>query len=229
MNKFEQEQNKIRKKIWSYIPGKGTVIDVGIGENATSAKTFVDKGAYVIAVDNNIDALQKHTDINATLVCCDVAAMPFKSLTADVTLFYYMLHEVNPEFHVYILSQTADISFSAAIVEPGLGDTPGQKYYQHLWQNAMESVGKFEHYQPLEYWEGLVKTAGFTEVVSQRIPHHTYVPLEVKEDMVNFTIEWFKDEGVPDTYIEEASNLMDYFPEDMILPDTQVIVGKSNK
>jgi hypothetical protein len=227
MNQFEQEQNEIREKIWSYIPGDGTAIDVGVGENARSAKTFVDKGAYVIAVDNNIDRLQKHADINAALVCCDVAAMPFKSLAADVTLFYYMLHEVNPEFHAYILSQTADISSSVTIVEPGLGTTPGQKYYQQLWQKAMEAVSKFEHYQPVEYWEELVKTAGFTEVLSRRIPHHAYVPIEVREDMVNFTMEWFKDEGVPDTYIEKASNLMDYFPQDMTLPDTQVVVGKS--
>lgn len=229
MNQFKKEQKKIKKDIWSLIPDQGVILDVGVGKDATSAKTLAGKGAYVIAADNNFKALQKNAKINAALVCCNAAAMPFKPLTADVTLFYYTLHEINFHVHAHILSQINSISSAVVIVEPGPGTSPGQKYYQKLWQTAMEAIGKFEHYHPLEYWEKLVKSAGFTEVISKKFCHSHYMPIEVKKNLVNTTIEWFKEEGVSNTYIEKAQNLLDGLPQEMTLPDTLIVIGKLDK
>ncbi|MBU7016737.1 MAG: methyltransferase domain-containing protein [Theionarchaea archaeon] len=227
MNRFEQEQETIRNIIWSLINAENLLIcDVGVGENARSTKTLIEKGAHVVAVDISSKALKKLKDIDAALVCCNIVEMPFKSEILDVIFFYYTLHEINPSLHDVIVSQAALTSSQVIIVEPAPGDTPGYKRYEELWREAMHAVKKFEDYQSPSYWEKLLQTHGFTITLSERIEHSQQVPLETREELIKFTSGWFKEEGVPDKYISRAQNLIKYAGEDMKLSDITIIMGE---
>jgi ubiquinone/menaquinone biosynthesis C-methylase UbiE len=227
MNEFEQEQEKIRNEIWSLMNVENSlIIDVGVGENAKSTKTLIEKGAQVIAVDTSLKALEKHKDMDATLVCCNIVDMPFKTGIFDVIFFFFTLHEINPSLHDAIISQAALTSSQVVIVEPAPGNTPGYQRYEELWSEAMHAVGKYEDYQSQSYWEGLLQTHGFDLTLSMKIEQTLEVPFETREEMTRFTLGWFKEEGVPEKYIDKVENLLKYAEEDMKLSDITIVMGE---
>lgn len=223
---FEKEQEKIRTQIWSLIPVEDAVVlDVGVGLHAASTKTLIDKGATVIAVDSDLKALITHKELDALFVCCNIKDMPFKANTVDVVVFYFTLHEIDPLFHNSIISGIARMSSQVIIVEPTPGTTPGYQRYEKVWRQSMHAVDKFEDYQPAEYWETLVKTCGFNQVMSQTVTNKEKVPFDVLKDMVSSTVEWLKKDSVPEKYIKKAKDLLEYAGEEMKLSDVAVIMG----
>lgn len=226
---FEEEQKRIRKEIWSLIHVKDCiVIDVGVGESAGSTKTLIDKGASVIAIDNDTECLENHKDLDAAFVCCDIQKMPFKSGAADAVVFNFTLHEINPLFHRDILSEMAYIASRIIIVEPAPGTTPGYSRFEELWRESMHAVGEFEDYKPCSYWKELVQASGFNVSISKTMEHTEEVPLETRKEMVQFTTEWMKEKDVPEKYIDEAKTLLESAKEkEMRLSDIIVIIGES--
>jgi uncharacterized UPF0146 family protein len=229
MNKFEDEQKRIEEKIWSLITVKNAVvIDVGIGENARSTQALIERGASVIAVDTNVEALLNHATLDAVFVCCDMVNPPFKPGTADVAVFNFTLHEINPLYHSTILSGAARVASQVMIVEPNPGTTPGYQEFENVWRESMHAVGKFEDYKPLSYWETLLKTSEFRILLSERIEHKEDVPPQKRKNMVQFTIEWLKEEHVPEEYMRKARNLLKYIAHvEMKLSDITVVIGES--
>lgn len=222
---FEKEQEKVKTQIWSLIPVEhAVVLDVGVGLHAGSTKTLIDKGAAVIAVDSDFNALVMHKELDALFVCCNIEDMPFKSNTIDVTVLYFTLHEIDPVLHTSIVAQIARISSQIIIVEPTPGTTPSYQRYETVWRQSMHAVGKFEDYQPVEYWETLVKN-GFNQVTSALLVHREEVPFEVLKDMVSFTVEWLEKEDAPEEYIEKTKNLLKYAGEEMRVSDVAVVKG----
>jgi len=228
-SKFEEEHDRIRKEIWSLINVENrVVIDVGVGLDATSTKTLIDKGASVITVDTDIEALGKHKGIDTAFVCCDIRDIPFKPGIADAVLFNFTLHEIDPLFHDDILSEMASIASQVIIIEPSPGTTEGYKRFETLWRESMHAVGKFEDYQPVQYWETLVQANGFNLVLSRTIEHREDVPPEAIEDMIHFTTDWLEEENVPEKYMNEAKNLREYAKKvEMKLSDITVVIGQS--
>ena len=225
---FEEEQIQIRKEIWSLIRVKKLlVIDVGVGVDATSTQMLIEKGAAVIAIDTDIEALMKHREIAASFVCCDVRYPPFKRNAADCVTFLYTLHEINPAFHRTMISELAPMSLKIVIVEPSPGNTPGYQCFENLWRESMHAVGYFEDYEPLSYWKHLVRTNGFEIELARKIEHTVHVPPEKIKSMVDFTVEWFKREDVPQAYLERAQTLETIKEEEIKLSDITIVIGKS--
>ncbi len=223
---FEKEQETVKTRIWSLVPVKDAVVlDVGVGLHATSTRTLIDKGATVVAVDSDFNALKTHKGIDALFVCCNIKDMPFKPGVVDAVVFYFTLHEIDPLLHKNIMAQTAHISSQVIIVEPTPGATPGYQRYEAVWRQSMHAVGKFEDYQPVEYWETLMKTNGF-QVTSEIVVHKEEVPFDVLKDMVSFTVEWLEKESVPEEYIEKAKDLLEHTGEEMKLSDIAVVIGR---
>jgi hypothetical protein len=224
---YEKEQKEIEQKIWSLFDVEGNlVVDVGVGKSAMSARTLITKGATVVAADSSMAALQPQKDAGALLVCCDIREIPFKKHAVDLIMFYFTLHEIDPHFHRAILSQTALTASQVAIVEPTPGTTPGYEKLERLWRESMHAVGKFEDYHPVEYWDALIRAAGFNVVLSETVGHKERVPPEKMDDIVDFTVEWFEEEHVPEPYIHKAKTLLDA-KEEMKLSDIAVVVGQS--
>lgn len=229
LSPYEMEQKEIEEKIWSFLDVEDlTVIDFGVGQYAESTQKLVDMGATVIGVDNDADALTKYKDLSAHLIQCDIRNLPFRPHTADAAVFHFILHEIDPALHEDIISEVASIVGQVMIVEPTPGTSPAYKRYGELWRDAMHAVGKFEDYRPPSYWETLIQTNLFNVVLSQTIEHKENIPLEIIERIVHFTLENWKEEGVPPQYNDRMKNFLEYAKEEgMKWSDVAVIIGES--
>jgi len=113
---YEIELTRVEKEIWSSLDVKGlTVIDLGV-ENST--RKLVELGARVIGVDSDFKRLRGYKDLDVELVNCDVANLPFGRKIADLSVFYFTLHEIDPRKHEDVLSVVYEISSKVMIVEP---------------------------------------------------------------------------------------------------------------
>lgn len=226
---YERERKRLQKEIWSsFSVEKKAVIDLGIGEDAISTKTLIEKGAHVVTVDNNRESLLAHKGLNATFVQCDIKDIPFKPRTFDTAVFYFTLHEIDPAFHKHIISDMASVASQIVIVEPVPGGSALCQQFQQLWREAMHAVDNFEDYNPCEYWKALLETNGFTLVVSTTLEYKEEVPLEVIEDAAATSLEIFKEKGVPEKYGDEMRNLLECArKEGMKWSDIAVVIGKS--
>jgi len=91
---YEIELMRVEKEIWSLLDVKRlTVIDFGVGN---SIRKLVELGARVIGVDSDFKRLREHKDLDIELVNCDVANLPFGRKIADLSVFYFTLHEIDP-------------------------------------------------------------------------------------------------------------------------------------
>lgn len=229
VSSYEEEQKRRQEKIWSLIHVEdAVVIDCGIGKNAVSTKALIGKNARVITVDKDREALINHKDLPIQLVQCDITDVPFKPDAADAALFYFTLHEIDPAFHGKIISEMGRIVSRTIIVEPSPGGNAVYQRFEKLWREAMHAVGKFEDYQVRSYWEELLQTNGFKIVVSKSIIHKMDVPPEKIEELREFTVKIFKEEGVPEKYIDEMESFLRYAQKvGMKFSDISVVIGKS--
>jgi hypothetical protein len=231
MNKttYEQEKKRISEEIWSLISPENTiVIDFGVGENANSTQKLIEKGAHVIAVDRDIEALQKHKNVNALFVQCNFENMPFKPGSADAAVFCYTLHEINPSLHELIISRAASIATTVVIVEPLPGISGPRRDLEELWREAMHAVGKFEDYKPSTYWETLIKTCGFTELAARVFEKTQNIPPDVVKDIVRMSLEWWEKDGVPEELSYRMKDFLKYTHKEGLRElDTVVITGKT--
>ena len=225
---YEQERKRVREEIWSLISlENATVIDFGVGENATSTQKLIEKGAHVIVVDRDFEALQKHRNVNALFVQCNFEDMPFRPGSADVAVFCYTLHEVNPSLHESIITQAASIAATVIIVEPLPGTSGPRQDLEDLWREAMHAVGKFEDYKPRAYWETLIETGGFTKIVSEVFERNETIPPDVVKDIVHMSLEWWEKDGVPEEFCHKIKDFLKYTDEEGLRElDIAVIIGK---
>ncbi|KYK31755.1 MAG: hypothetical protein AYK19_16440 [Theionarchaea archaeon DG-70-1] len=226
---YEKEQERREEEIWSLIQVEhAVVIDCGIGKNAVSTRALIDKGDRVITIDKDREALFNHKDLPIQLVQCDITDMPFKPDAADAALFYFTLHEIDPVSHGKIISEIGRIVSRIIIVEPSPGGNAAYQRFEELWREAMHAVGKFEDYQVRSYWEKLLQINGFKIVVSKSISHEMDIPPEKIEELRELTVKTFKEEGVPEKYIDEMNVFLRYAQKvGMKFYDISVVIGKS--
>jgi hypothetical protein len=229
LSNYEIEQNEIEKRIWSLINWKNSVvIDFGIGKDAASAKRSINAGAKVIVVDNDIEKLVRHKELDAILMRCDIRDHPFKNKIADIAVFYFTLHEIDPLLHDKIISKVAQITSKILIVEPTPGGSLAYRRYMEVWHDAMHSIGKFEDLQMSSYWEKLIQKNGFEILISKKITHRENVPAKIIENMIHSTIKNWDEENVQERYIHELRNFLDYAKEKGLKwSDLTVIIGES--
>jgi ubiquinone/menaquinone biosynthesis C-methylase UbiE len=164
-NYFEyvKEQERAEKEIWSSINVKElTVVDFGVGE---STKKLIDLGAKVIAVDRDLEKLKKYDNLDISLIKCDITNFPFDNRIAELAVFYFTLHKIDPLIHKEVISTTYKISPRIMVVEPSPKGCLAYQRYAELWHNAMHSIDRFEDYQPISYWKKLIESCGFEIIV----------------------------------------------------------------
>ena len=143
------------KEVWSLINVKGLkVIDFGIGD---STKKLVDLGAKVIALDKDVEKLKGYMKQHLQLILCDIANPPFKAATADLAVFHFTLHEIDPSLHEKVITSACRIASRIMVVEPSPNGCASYQRYARVWRDAMHSIGRFEDYKSPSYWEILVK------------------------------------------------------------------------
>jgi len=211
--------------VWSFIDVRGlTVVDFGVGE---STYRLIDLGADVIVVDIDAEKLRRHVDLGADLIRCDITDLPFDRRVADLAVFYFTLHEIDPVKHREIVSTARRIASKILVVEPSPEGCRAYRRYAELWREAMHSIGRFEEYKPASYWTGLVEGCGFKITVLKKIKQNKALsPSELKEIVDHAIKEWVK-LSVEDKYIDGMRSFLSYAKKNgMKWSDLTVIIGE---
>jgi len=229
-NYFEyvKEQERVEKEIWSSINVKDlTVADFGVGE---STKKLIDLGAKVIAVDRDSQKLKKYDNLSISLIKCDITNFPFDNRTANLVVFYFTLHEINPLIHKEVISTTYKISPKIMVVEPSPKGCPAYQRYAELWRRTMHSIGRFEDYQPISYWKKLIESCGFEIVVLKKVKQKTDIPPNVLEEIVQHTIKEWKKLSVKSEYVHKMNEFLEYAKKNgMSWSGLIVMIGESSR
>lgn len=227
-NISDYESEKNREEIWSSVNVKGlTVIDFGVGE---STEKLIDLRAKVIAVDRDIEKLKKYNNLGIQLINCDITNFPSDNKFADLAVFYFTLHEIDPLIQKEVISATYRISSKIMVVEPSPNGCLAYQRYAGLWRSAMHSIGRFEDYQPISYWKKLIESCGFEIVVLKKIKQNTDIPPNVLEEIAQSTIEEWRKLSVESKYINEIYEFLEYVKKNgMRWSDLIVMIGASQK
>ncbi len=221
---YKKDQKRIEDEIWSLVNVRDSiVVDFGIGR---STEKLVSLGARVVAVDNDLRKIRKYSDLDIPLILCDITNFPLRNGLADLSVFYFTLHEVNPAMHEKVVSAAREISSKIMLVEPLPNGCPAYLRYAKLWREAMRSIGKFEDYKPGSYWERLIMKCGFKIIVSKIIKSNVNIPIHILEEIVHDTIEKWKELSVKNKYINRMKIFLEYAEKNgMRWSDLIVIVG----
>lgn len=203
---YKSERERVWKEILSDLEVDGSkVIDVGIGE---STEKLAEAGAQVIGIDSEIEKL-KECEVDVPLVKCNIVNFPFEKRIADLTLFNFTLHEINPHQHSEAIRMASLISPRLAVIEPSPEGGPLYQRYKKLQQEIMESIGKYEEYRPLSYWKDLVRKEGFEITTAKTIKPQTVIPPSILEDIKQDTIETLKEKGVKKEYTQDMKEILE--------------------
>ncbi len=196
------------RDVWSILDFKGLkVVDFGAGE---STRRLLQMGANVIAVDRDLERLKEFADAGVPVVACDFVDFPFRCRFADLALFHFTLHEVDPSRHRDVVAMARQIAPRILIIEPSPEGCPAFRRFSELWREAMESVGQFEEYRPLEYWRGLVESCGLEVELAERVSQDSPVPREEVERLARETVDLWRRLGVSERIVKEMLEFPDY-------------------
>ena len=196
---YEKDFKRVMEEVWSTINFRDLlVIDVGVGY---STRKLVELRARAVEVDIYFKPLMKLNDLKIPLMKCNFIEFPFKNRVADLVLFFFTLHEVDPQLHGKFIQTARQMAPKIMIVEPSPHGCPEYLVYARIWRKAMHSIGKFEDYQPLTYWTKLVEENGFKIQVVKEIPWNTTIPKQVLDKMIQSIVEEWAELSVSPKYI----------------------------
>lgn len=205
------------------------VLDIGVGSKAYSAKMMLDKKLKVVGVDIDFDCKVQSDELGFPICICDACSLPFKDDSYDFSLAFFSMHEIDPKKHKDVLSETKRISNAVVIIEPLPSTDKTGKIYGKIWQMAMDSVGKFEVYQPLGYWVSLVSGLKPKKISQFQLKMAKRVTNTNADDFCKQSIEHFKKIGVNNGFIGELYELAEKIKiNGMEHSDVIIIIGTFN-
>ncbi len=220
---YFKDAERVQEEIWMNINVRGKVVlDIGIGE---STQKLTELGAKVVGVDTNLQKITNYKKLGIPIFVCDFLNFPFQKQVADLVVFYFTLHEINPKFHIKALTIARKIAPMVIVVEPVPWGCIAYEEFAQLWKDAMHSVGKFEDYMPPEYWKEVIQKAGFKITLEKTVKWRTYVPPTVLRNIVETTIEEWRKMGVKEYYIKKLEKFTKENPR-VKWSDIIVLVGK---
>ncbi len=188
LESYLDDVERVQKEIWSCIDARGLVIDVGIGE---STERLAKLGIDVISIDRDAEKAQRYLELNSMpnvhIVVCDFLNPPFRRGIANLVLFYFTLHEVDPKLHAKAISIAKSLGSTIAIVEPSPRGCPLYEAYARIWREAMHSINRFEDYRPLEYWVKLLEESNLEVEHISTIEWRTRIPYTVFRNVIKQT------------------------------------------
>jgi ubiquinone/menaquinone biosynthesis C-methylase UbiE len=214
--------------VWASLNLEGMrVIDFGVGE---STKKLVRFGANVTVVDRDAGKLKKYDDLGIPSLNCDMTSFRFDDVVADVTVFCFTLHEIDPRMHRSVISTARRISPRIIVVEPSPDGCPAYRRFARLWHEAMHSIGRFEVYQPISYWKSLIQSCGFRVTTSKKIKQKSLLPSEILDETVQNTIRDWRMQSVPTRFAGLMNEFRKYAMKNgMTWSDLIFLVGESKE
>ncbi|MCD6510353.1 MAG: class I SAM-dependent methyltransferase [Thermoprotei archaeon] len=208
LRSFHHDVNRVQGEIWSMLDVHDKiVVDIGIGD---STMRLADLGAVVIGIDREVEvanSLARRRKV--AVIVSDLLFHSFRKRIADLVVFCFTLHEINPSLHVNVLSVAREIAPLVMIVEPSLHGCRTYEEYADIWRKAMHSIGKFEDYKPVEYWMRVLERSGFEILKAKKVEWRVDIPYRVFENLIEDTIVKWKELNVEMKYITELEGLLE--------------------
>ena len=203
------DHNEILSLIWKELdvkPGQ-KALDVGIGTKALSASGMLDQKLEVVGIDTNPDCLAHSDRLGIPVHICDASHMSFDDGYFDISIAFFTLHEVDPKKHSGVISEMKRVSNITALVEPLPNTGEIGMRYDKIWQDAMESVDRFEIYRSLDYWTNLVSELNPKKLSVSRLRLAKKINTTNAESFCNQSIEHFKKIGIDMGYRDKMKKL----------------------
>ncbi|RLG74762.1 MAG: hypothetical protein DRO23_05750 [Thermoprotei archaeon] len=210
---YFKDFERVQKEILSLIPSNIKIIlDVGVGDSTKNLRKLADAN-LIVGIDTDQGNLKKFrhqhgNDARLALINADASLLPLRSSPIGVALLYFVLHEVNPQKHVVMLSALKEVTQCLIVVEPSPYGCKLYEKFAKIWREAMRSIGRFEEYQPLEYWVKVLKLAGLKIRSAKRVPWQYPVPFKVLETIIRSTIQEWESLGIDYQYIDMMLNFL---------------------
>jgi ubiquinone/menaquinone biosynthesis C-methylase UbiE len=182
-------------------------LDIGVGIKALSAKQMIEQKLKVVGIDIDPDCQVHGDELGFPVHICDACSLPFEDDSYDFSLAFFSLHEIDPKKHLDVLSEMKRVSKKVVIIEPLPNTDEVGKIYDNIWQEAMGSVGKFEIYQPMDYWVSLMSRLGHAKISQFQLKLTKKVTKANAENFCEQSIEHFKRLGVNNRYTLKIKDL----------------------
>jgi ubiquinone/menaquinone biosynthesis C-methylase UbiE len=204
-------------------------LDIGVGIKGFSAKQMLDQKLKVVGIDIDPNCQTLSDELGFPIHICDASLLPFEEDSFDFSLAFFSMHEIDPKKHFDVFSEMKRVSKKVAIIEPLPSTDELSRIYDRIWQEAMESVGKFEIHQPIDYWINLMLALSPKKIAKFQLRFIKKVTKVNVENFCNQSKEHFKRIGVNNRHILEIMDLAEKIAVyGMEQSDAVVIVGSFN-
>ena len=145
---------------------------------------------------------------------------------ADLIVFYFTLHEVDPARHVRALTVAWRVADEVLIVEASPEGCSAYRIYAELWKEAMHSIGRFEDYRDAGYWVSILQSSGFEVLTVKRVEWVVEVPPNILREVVDRGKMLWRREGVSEEHVRRLDVFLEYaLRNGMKWSDINVIYG----
>ncbi|MCK4665622.1 class I SAM-dependent methyltransferase [Candidatus Dependentiae bacterium] len=230
MGKYKEEKNAVEKQIWDLaeIHSCLNVLDIGIGNNPNSIIKLIELGANVTAIDIELKKVEQNKHLDARLIHADVTKLPFQGKEFDLSVLFFILHEISDKDHSKVIEELFRVSDKVMLVEPV--PDGGELYleYYSIFQGVMDSIGKIEKYRALSYWTKLFNKPNIKLQHSETFKFEDKLIDTEAEEYFNDLIEYIKILNVPEKYISDFKKLKsEVVKNGMTFSDINVIIAET--
>ncbi len=211
MIKRVSEYDEIFPIIWRELDVSAgqRALDIGVGSKASSSSKMLEKKLGVVGVDIDPECRAQSEELGFPICICDACSLPFQDESFDFSIAFFTLHEIAPDKHKDVVSEMKRVARKVAIIEPLPNTHEIGKIYDQIWQKAMDSVGKFEIYQPINYWVSLLSTLNPRRISKYQIEFSKMVGKANAENFCEQSIEHFKKLGINRKFTNEIKELIE--------------------
>jgi len=107
-----------------------------------------------------------------------------------------------------MLSALKEVTQCLIVVEPSPHGCQLYEKFAKIWREAMRSIGRFEEYQPLEYWVKVLELAGLKICSTKNVSWQHPVPFKVLETIIRSSIQEWRSLGVDYQHINVMLNFL---------------------
>jgi len=136
---YRENERRVKEEVWSVTNVlRKVVLDVGIGESTAVLKHL---GAKVVGVECDIDKVSEYGYLGVPVIVCDFLNFPFDVKIADLVVFHFTLHGIDPAQHMRALTVARRVADEVLVIEASPEGCSAYRMYAELWREAMHSIG----------------------------------------------------------------------------------------
>ena len=226
---FERESHRIDEQIWDALAMRSgeRALFLGVANDGRWIARAVEIGVDVTVVVASEPQIALVERLGAAAMRGSATMIGAGEGSYDLASAIHYLHEIDPGFHMQVVSELARVARRVAIVEPSPPVDPLGKRIAALYARAKREGGQFETYQPIEYWRKLL--AIVKADVWQNLFTFTRVPpRHAVTETISLVLDAMAIEEMPQAYLDELRALASRRDAQLLPLSRIVLVGTAS-